>query len=70
MITEIIFIVFAIVYYLFSVFFIATIVEDTNKKYNFLQIIVMVLSTMLIAVVITPIILGIKIGEVIKNKIK
>ena len=67
MVTEIILVLFAIVYYLFSVFFVATIVQDTTKKYNFLQIIVMVLSTMLIAVIITPIILAIKIGEAINE---
>ena len=67
MITEIILIIFAIVYYLFSVFFVATIVQDTNKKYTFLQVIGMVLCTMLIAIVITPIILAIKIGEAINE---
>lgn len=67
MITEIILRLFAIVYYLFSVFFIATIVQEKTKKYNFLQIIVMVFSTMLIAVIITPIILAIKIGEAISE---
>ena len=67
MITESILIVFAIVYYLFSVFFVATIVQDINKKYNFLQIMGMVLCTMLIAIVVTPIILAIKIGEAIKD---
>lgn len=67
MITETILILFAIVYYLFSVFFMATIVQDTNEKYTFLQIIGILFQIMLIAFIVTPIILGIKLGEVIKN---
>lgn len=67
MITEIILIIFAIAYYLFSVFFIATIIQDTNKKYNFLQITGMILCIMLIAIVATPIVLSIELGEWIKD---
>lgn len=67
MIIEAILVIFAIVYYLFSVFFIATIVQDTNKKYTFLQIMGMILCIMLIATIITPIVLSIKVGEWIKN---
>ena len=68
MITESILLVFAIVYYLFSVFFVATIVQDTNEKYNFLQIMGKILCIMLLAIVVTPIILAIEIGDWIINK--
>ena len=67
MITEIILIIFAIFYYLFSVFLFATIVQDINKKYTTLQILGMVVDTMIIAPIAVPIILGIKLGKWIKN---
>ena len=67
MITEIILTVFAIVYYLFSVFLFATVIQDTNKRCIGLQILGMVLMTLVIAPIATPIILGIEIGECIKN---
>ena len=68
MVTEIILVIFAILYYLFSVFFFATIVQDVNKKYTILQILGMVVYTMIISPIATPIMLGIKVGEWIKNR--
>jgi len=67
MITEIILVLFAIIYYLFSVFSFATIIQDTNKRHTGLQILGMVLMSMTLAPIAIPIILGIEIGEWIKD---
>lgn len=67
MITEIILMLFAYIYYVFSVFFIATIIQDVNKKYTILRILGMVIEIIIISPFVTPIILGIKLGEWIEN---
>ena len=67
MITEIILIIFAILYYLFSMFLFATIVQDVNKKHTALQILGMVVKTVILSPIATPIMLGIELGEWIKN---
>ena len=67
MITEIILIIFAIAYYVFSVFLFATIIQDVNKKYTTLQILGMAVETMILSPIAIPIILGIELGEWIKN---
>ena len=67
MTTEIILIIFAYVYYVFSVFLFATIIQDINKKHTILQILGMVVETMILSPIAVPIILGIEIGEYIKE---
>lgn len=67
MVTEIILIIFAILYYLFSMFLFATIIQDVNKKHTAFQIFGMLIETMILSPIATPIILGIKLGEWIKN---
>ena len=67
MITESILIVFAIVYYVFSVFLFATIIQDVNKKHTIPQILGMVVEIMILSPIAVPIILGIKIGEATKE---
>ena len=66
MVTEIILIIFAIIYYLFSVFFIATALLDIND-YSIWGAITTFLIAIMIAPIIVPIILGIGLGEWIKN---
>lgn len=62
MVTEIILVIFAILYYLFSVFLSVTTI-DTDEINNFgLFLRIFVLSP-----IATPIMLGIEIGEWIKN---
>lgn len=61
MITEIILVIFAIVYYLFSLFLFTTII-DANKASFGLFLIMLVLSP-----IAAPIMLGIELGEWIKN---
>lgn len=68
MITEIILVIFAILYYLFSIFVFATCIqeesEDTDSIYSILEYLAIVVF---ISPIIVPIIFGIKIGESIKN---
>ena len=68
MITEIILIIFAIAYYLFSTFMLATLIQDINKKYTSLQLLGMILLTLLVAPIVTPIVLGIELGVDIREK--
>lgn len=65
MIIEIILEIFVIAYYLFSVFLYAAIVRD--KKYTILQMLGIVIETIILSPFAVPIILGIKLGEWIKN---
>jgi len=67
MITEIILVIFAILYYLFSVFLFATIVQDVNKIHTEFQILGMLVEIMILSPIAVPIILGIKLGEWLKN---
>lgn len=67
MITEIILVTFAILYYLFSMYLFATVIQDTNKRHTGFQILGVILMTLVIAPIATPIILGIELGEWIKN---
>ena len=67
MITEIILMIFATCYYMFSVFLMATLIQDTNKRYTGLQLLGMVVLTILTAPTAIPIILGIEIGQAIKQ---
>ena len=66
MITEIILVIFAILYYMFSVFFIATVVQDVNN-HSIWYIIECLILTVLLSPIATPIILGIKLGEWVEN---
>ena len=66
MITEIILVLFAILYYLFSVFVFGTYVQDV-KDTSFIGNIGRFIDTIIISPIVTPIILGIKLGEWIKN---
>lgn len=67
MITEIILIIFAIAYYLFSVFLVATLIQDVNN-HSIRYIIKCLILTIIVSSIATPIILGIEIGESIKEK--
>jgi len=67
MITEIILVIFAILYYLFSMFLFATIVQDVNKIHTEFQILGMLVEIMILSPIAVPIILGIKLGEWLKN---
>ena len=67
MITEIILIVFAIAYYVFSVFLFATLIQDVKKRHTAFQILGMLVVTMILSPIAVPIILGIEIGEAIKD---
>lgn len=67
MITEIILEIFVITYYLFSVFLYAAIVRDVNKKYTHFQAFCLALEIIIIAPGAVPIMLGIKLGEWIRN---
>ena len=66
MIAEIILIIFAIVYYLFSTFLISTYIQETDKKEDSITILGNVLMCCLSPFVV-PIILGIKMGQCIKD---
>lgn len=67
MITEIILMIFAIAYYLFSVFLFATIIQDVDKTYTIAQVVGMSVITVVVSPIAVPIILGIEIGECIKD---
>ena len=58
--------IFAIVYYLFSVFFIATAIQDINN-HSILYAIENFIIAILISPIATPIILGIELGEWVKT---
>ena len=65
MITEIILVIFAIVYYLFSLFFVATIMQDKNGNGILCLVFIICFSPR-----VTPIILGVGIGIKIDESIK
>lgn len=65
MITEIILIIFAIVYYLFSTIFFASYIS--NDDYNPFIPIILSVVTMVVAPIATPVILGFKLGKIIKD---
>lgn len=67
MITEIILIVFAIAYYLFSIFMFVTYMIDERKRHTAFQIFSLLVGAMTISPIAVPIILGIEIGEAIKD---
>ena len=67
MVTEIILVIFAILYYLFSMFLFATIIQDVNKNHTEFQILGMIVEIMILSPIAVPIILGIKLGKWIKN---
>lgn len=67
MIIEIILIIFAILYYWFSLFVFGIYVQDVKKRHAILQILGMLVIIMIISPLATPIILGIKLGYWIKN---
>ena len=67
MITEIILIIFAILYYLFSIFLFTTITIDTDKINNQFQSFGLFLEVLILSPIATPIILGIELGDWIKN---
>ena len=66
MIEKIILICFAIGYYLFSVFLVISYIQE-EKKYSFLSALYNVLITMIAAPIGVPILLGIKIGLLLKE---
>lgn len=66
MITEIILVIFAILYYLFSVFFIATIIQDIKGNDTLLTT-AYFLFTIYLSPIAVPIVLGIELGKLIKN---
>ncbi len=71
MVTEIILVIFAIVYYLFSVFLVATLIQDANNDsiWDIIKYLIIIIS---VSPILTPIlfgiVIGIKIGESIKEK--
>ena len=65
MITEIILIIFAIIYYVFSTFFFAVYIAD--EKYSDPMAWGLAIVTMFIAPVIVPVILGAKLGELLNK---
>ena len=67
MITEIILAIFAIVYYLFSIFMFATYMIDKEKVHTAFQILGILVATITISPIAVPIILGIVLGEAIKD---
>ena len=67
MVTEIILVIFAILYYLFSMFLFATIIQDVNKNHTEFQILGMIVEIMILSPIAVPIILGIKLGKWIKT---
>lgn len=67
MITEIILIIFAITYYVFSIALFATYIQDVNKTYTITKVIGMSIIIMVISPIAVPIILGITLGEAIKD---
>jgi len=67
MVTEIILVIFAILYYLFSVFFCATLIQEKYRTFTWVGAIVAVIITMAISPIVTPVILGIELGEWISN---
>ncbi len=66
MITEIILVIFAILYYLFSVAMFGAYVQDVEDT-SFTSNIGKLIITIIFSPVATPIILGIEIGEWLKN---
>ena len=66
MITEIILVIFAIIYYLFSVFLVATLIQDVNNHSIWYMIKCLIL-TIIVSPIATPIILGIEIGQAIRD---
>lgn len=67
MITEIILIIFVIIYYVFSIALFATYIQDVNKTYTITKVIGMLIIIMVISPIAVPIILGITLGEAIKD---
>ena len=66
MITEIILIIFVITYYLFSVAMFGAYIQDLENM-NFVDTFGRLIVTILFSPIATPVILGIELGEWIKN---
>ena len=65
MITEIILIIFAIIYYLFSVFFVATLIEEPKDSIK--KFIVHFIFIIFCSPIATPIMFGIELGIAIRE---
>lgn len=66
MITEIILVIFAIVYYLFSVAMFGAYIQET-ENISFVDALGRLTVTILFSPIAVPVILGIKLGDWIKN---
>lgn len=67
MITEIILIIFAIVYYLFSVTFLVAYMQVISGKCFPFEVFCLIFEAIFIAPIVVPVILGIELGEWLKN---